>query len=506
MPAKTYSLNFVPGIQRDGTGFSSRKWSDGQWCRFYRTLPQKMGGYKQIITTDEVVSGCLVVNNGSTYSVYIGTQTKIQFFQIDQEGVPIGGLVDITPLGSPVDGLPHIVSFGIMYSSISNSAILLAYAAHDVGGEIATSETPIYYTDLNSANRLVNTNINVSGGFVTLYPFLFAFGNDGDVRWTAANDPTTVIGDARVTSSKIMAGLPTRGGGASPAGLLWSLDSLIRVTFTGTTDIEFSFDTVTSQSSLLSASGIIEYDSIFYWAGVDRFLVYNGVVQELPNDVNLQYFFDNLNYTQRQKVWATKITEYGEIWWHYPRGNSTECNAAIIYNVRERTWYDSSVSRSSGYFNQVFDFPIWTSSESIDPLHPVYPIWIHEYGTDQDINGVLTPIYSTIESGNIAWCSVGPDSNFNGIDRAVLLSRVEPDMVQAGNINLIVKGRAYARSPSVDSDPYVFSPNTIKIDLNEQRREMTLKFESDVIGGDYEFGQTLMLCTIGDGREGNATT
>jgi hypothetical protein len=78
--------------------------------------------------------------------------------------------------------------------------------------------------------------------------------------------------------------------------------------------------------------------------------------------MNQDYFFDNLNYTQRQKVWATKVPRFGEIWWFYPRGDSTECNDAIIFNVRENTWYDAGTAigtrRSAGYFSQVFAYPV----------------------------------------------------------------------------------------------------------------------------------------------------
>jgi hypothetical protein len=90
--------------------------------------------------------------------------------------------------------------------------------------------------------------------------------------------------------------------------------------------------------------------------------MYNGVVKEIPNPVNQNYFFDNLNYAQRQKVWVTKVPRYGEIWWYYPRGDSTECNDAIIYNIRENTWYDAGTAigarRSAGYFSQVFHWPV----------------------------------------------------------------------------------------------------------------------------------------------------
>jgi hypothetical protein len=502
MASKVYSLNVVPGIQKDGTEFSSRRWGDGQWVRFYRGLPKKMAGYEQITTTDEIVNATLVINNGSNFSVYFATQTKIQFFQMNPQGMRIGNLIDITPLGSPIDGLPHIVQFGVMYSSVSNAAVLLAYASHDVIN-ISSAETPIYYTDLNSANRLVNTNINVSGGFATLYPFLFAFGNDGLIEWTEANDPITTVNESRITSSKIVAGAQTRGGNSSPAGLFWSLDSLIRATFTGPTAADFTFDTISSDSSILSASSIVEYDGLFYWVGLDRFLFYNGVIQELPNDTNLTYFFNDLNYNYVRKIWGTKITKYGEIWWHYPSGNNTECDSAIIYNVREKCWYNTLSSRSSGSFNQDYGLPVWTSS---DAINAAYPIWTHEFGTDQSTPDGDTAIESYIESGNIAWCAAGPDANFNGIDRWVLMTRFEPDLIQSGEMTLTVRGRAYARSPVIDSAPYTFMPNTTKLDFKEQSRIMTLKFESHVVGGDYEFGQMLMTCTIGDGRQNNAVT
>jgi hypothetical protein len=51
------------------------------------------------------------------------------------------------------------------------------------------------------------------------------------------------------------------------------------------------------------------------------------------NDINLNYFYDNVNYTQRQKVWGTKVPRYNEIWWFWPKGDATECTDVLIYNV-----------------------------------------------------------------------------------------------------------------------------------------------------------------------------
>ena len=220
-----------------------------------------------------------------------------------------------------------------------------------------------------------DNNISVSGGVVMLFPYLFVYGNNGLIQNCSAGDFNNwTSSDANannVSSTKIVKGLPLRGGTTSPSGLFWSLDSVIRVSYTpttvttGTTSSTFywRYDLITQQSSIMSSSGVIEYDGIFYWAGIDRFLMYNGVVAEVPNTMNLNYFFDNVNYSQRQKVWCTKVPRYNEIWWFYPKGDATECTDAIIYNVKDKTWYDSGqapgANRSSGWFTEVFPKPIW---------------------------------------------------------------------------------------------------------------------------------------------------
>lgn len=554
VPDKIYSFNMRPGFQRDGTAFSSQFYIDGQWCRFYRQLPKKMGGYVQITDLiNNIPRGIYVLPIAPNFDVYIGDQDSLGYVTIDANGNAISGLIDRTPALFQVNP-NNVWSFDVMFSTVDNGSILIANAAPNLSAIDNSLETPVYYGDANSNTPLIPTGFTTSGGIVVLHPYLFIFGNNGDVLWTNANDPTTELNSARVTASKIVAGLSSRGGNSSPAGLLWSLDSLIRVTFVGPTPADFAFDTVTSESSMLSSQGVIEYDGVYYWAGVDRFLFYNGIVQELPNSMSLRFFFTNLNMAQRQKVWATKITSFGEIWWHFPTGTSLECNHAVVYNVREKTWYDTAINRSDGYFDQTFAYPIWASNtansqnflvvwSSITSPYwssitgftwanwpvsdPSYSIWMHENGVDQNVNGTLTSIESHFESGNIAWVAFDMDAQRREIDRWVYLYRIEPDFIQTGNLTCIVNGKEYARSPVTSSTitwsqwnnapwylqgppavpnwatwgDYVFDENTIKIDMREQRREMTLKFHSNTIGGYYELGQTLLVGRIGDARQ-----
>jgi hypothetical protein len=234
----------------------------------------------------------------------------------------------------------------------------------------ATSFTISNAATITGASTLtIDNEVSVSGGVVVLHPFVFVYGNDGFIRNCAAGDPDDWVSpeanETNVATGKIVQGLPVRGGSNAPSGLFWSIDSLVRVSYiggTGTPAQFWRYDIITSQTSILSSQCAIEYDGIYYWIAVDRFMLYNGVAKEVPNSMNQNYFFDNLNYAQRQKVWATKVPRFGEIWWFYPRGDATECTDAIIYNVREGTWYDAGgangARRSAGYFSQVFQYPV----------------------------------------------------------------------------------------------------------------------------------------------------
>jgi hypothetical protein len=48
MPITPLILRSNPGIKRDGTRFEGDFYTDGQWVRFQRGLPRKIGGYRSV--------------------------------------------------------------------------------------------------------------------------------------------------------------------------------------------------------------------------------------------------------------------------------------------------------------------------------------------------------------------------------------------------------------------------------------------------------------------------
>jgi len=356
-----------------------------------------------------------------------------------------------------------------------------------------------------------DNNIAVSGGVVMLFPYLFAYGNNGLIENCAAGDfnnwTSADSNKNNVSSTKVVKGLPLRGGTTSPAGLFWTLDSVVRVTYAPTTvgnqTFYWKYDLITQQSSILSSQCVIEYDGIFYWVGTDRFLAYNGVVQEVENKQNFNYFFDNLNYAQRQKVWVSKVPRWGEIWWFFPSGDSTECNDAIIYNVREKCWYDAGAAlgarRSAGVFSEVFRRPIWGGNEV--NTTGKYTLWQHETGTNRVYTNNVDAIESSVET-NVIGARGGLVGSVEqpGDNVWTRIERIEPDFVQTGTMDVIITGKSYADDVDDPSDPYTFNPDTLKIDMKEQRREMRLQFVSNTQNGDFFMGRILLSIDVGDVR------
>jgi hypothetical protein len=80
------------------------------------------------------------------------------------------------------------------------------------------------------------------------------------------------------------------------------------------------------------------------------------------------------------------------------------------------------------------------------------------------------------------------------------IERIEPDFVQSGAMEVIVTGNGYAEDVPDPSDPYTFNPDTLKVDMKEQRREMRLIFRSNTQNGNYFMGRVLLSIDAGDVR------
>jgi len=695
MTKKVFALDTKPGIQRDGTTLDKQFYSDGEWVRFQRGRPRKIGGYRQIaddlhgisrgiyadsldgvnrifnghqsglerascdytgagagvvayavdsgpILTTSIFSPGTAYTNG-TYTgvtmtgnsgalaeftitvaggvVTVATLTtagngyQVSTIAMVFEGLLQAAAADIGGTGSGmyvsidsvqdafVDSEKNLWQFDGFYDSTGDGEnLLLAHAGQNLLAiDNTTASTvlacdpagasngpyvfpPLYPLKDTAGTAPTGDLISVSGGVVCLHPYVFVYGDNGLIKNSSAGNAfdwnSADSNETNVSAQKIVKGIAIRGGSNSPSGLFWALDSLIRVSYSpmtvGAAQLYWRYD-IMGSSTILSSQSIVECDGIYYWCGIDRFLLYNGVIKELPNNMNINWFYDNLNFAQRQKVWGTKVPRYGEIWWFYPRGDATECTDAIIYNIREQTWYDAGSSpgaqRSAGYYAQGFRYPVnagtelteetvlltanvgttnssgvitaspdmniaigllvtgtgiqvgslvtiiasttsgydvyldktctatATVSATFSTISGLVSLWQHEIGSNEIKGQNISAIKSMFETNDIGLTTGGPsEPSLVGDNHWLRIDRVEPDFVQVGEMELYVTGRPYAQQDDVTTGPYTFDATTGKIDLKQQRREMRLKFVSNVQDGDYQTGVIILSAEFGDVR------
>jgi hypothetical protein len=328
---------------------------------------------------------------------------------------------------------------------------------------------------------------------------VFDFDSSGLVQWSAPNLPLylgvtggeTGAGQARISAQKIVAGTALRGGGVqSPAALFWSLSEVITATYVGT-PAWFAFNTISPSSSIISSDAVIEYDGLYFWCGIDRWLVFNGTVTEVPNNQNQDWFFDNLTPGYESRTFAFKVPRYGEIWWCACMFGATEPNYAVIYNLRENAWYDTQLpgsGRGAGYFAQGFRYPLMCG---LDPGPQGYSLWMHEVGTDQVAGNTRSAVRSYFET---PWFG-GPVDNPPD-DRGLQFAEFEPDIIQSGDLSCYLIGAANARAQqnSGPSVPIVAVPSGpaeqfASFTPTQSQRLTRMHVESNVVGGNYIIGR-----------------
>lgn len=536
MAEKIVQIKSIPGIKRDGTKFEGDNYVDGQWVRFQRGLPRKIGGYRAISKYLSGISRALheYTQNSLTY-VHSGSANFVERFYID--GSYNTSVVTNRTPATLAENDANMWQFDVDTAAGLGGSQLVAQVAPNLNCICNSDGGQLFYGPLLGTSALqevtnLPTGYSLTGGVVALHPYTFGFGDNGYVMWSVPGDPTdftgTGSGAANITGQKIVRGMPLRGGpGNAPSGLFWSADSLVRASFVGG-DAIFQFDTISTQTSILGSNTVIEYDGIFYWIGTDRFLMFNGVVREIENNMNQNYFFDGLNQQYRQKVFAFKVPRFGEIWWCYPRGEATEPSHAVIYNVRENTWYDCELpngGRSAGIFTSVFPKPLMTGvvgsigpeeirvtevdadtriteddnvrvTQNSEALQ--YKLWVHEVGTDE-IDGLeVQPVFSFFETGDLSLPVMTQEN------KALQALMLEPDFVQSGDMTVQIVGRANARAPEVYSEEHLIpevpqTPQEQVVYFKTQRRELRFRFASNTVGGDYQMGLVLAHLQPGDG-------
>lgn len=239
------------------------------------------------------------------------------------------------------------------------------------------------------------------------------------VRWSDVADytdwlPTTAnqAGSFRIpTGSRIVGGLQ-----GQQFGYIWTDIDFWLMSYLGTPFV-FGFNKVASGCDLLAARAAGIFQSIVVWASANNFFIYDGnSVNVIPCTV-WDFFYDNLDRAQKDKVFCAVNSWFAEATWYFPSATGTgEVDSYVKYNIRENLWDCGSLIRTTWVDDNVFGAPIGVDGNGI--------LQQHETSVDADgqaMNPMVTSGFLSISDGTYLSTvkRVIPDFKYGGSNETV---------------------------------------------------------------------------------------
>jgi hypothetical protein len=313
------------------------------------------------------------------------------------------------------------------------------------------------------------------------------------IRWSDSEDiadwtPTTTneAGSLRLqTGSMIMSAVKTRQEIA-----VFTDRSLHSLRFTGT-PFFFGEGLISDNVSIMGPNTAVAVEDAVIWMGLFGFYIYNGRVEPLHCTVE-DYVFQDINRTQRYKVFAGVNGFHNEVIWFYPSASANECDRYVAYNYREKVWYYGTLVRTAWCNATTRIYPVGASATGY--------LYYHENGTTDDGSALQAYIESSmfdIEDGDRAMFvkRAVPDVTFNGSTAAspavvyTFKTRMFP-----GSSNLETETGTVTRTASSPIETY-----TNQLHIRKRGRQMVVKIENTASGVRWRAG-ALRLDMRPDGK------
>lgn len=502
-------LKMPPGIYRNGTEYQSKgRWFEASLVRFYEGSIRPVGGWEELVTSGGAVTftgtvrRMLAVNKNADGSaqLVIGTNQKIYTYSqlaltdrtpTSPTALTTGG-VDTVAGGAYGAGNYGDYFYGegdpASYAETEAATWQLDnFGDRPVG--VLTSDRKIWYWDTSSAEfAIVDASApDCDAIVVTPERFLVALASDGGgaddkryVQWADQEslttwDATTLNQAGGFTLSgtgKIMCGRRGRN-----ETLIWTDTDLHAMRYIGGS-LVYAFEQVGSECGIISRNAVAMVDGRAIWMGKNGFFAYDGYVRNMPCEVS-DYVFSDFNRVQRHKVFATTVSQFGEIWWFYPAAASTVPNRYVIYNYRENHWAFGTLTRTAGIDRGTYLYPLMAGQTNI---------YHHERGWDH----ASASIY--IEGGPL-------ELGFG--QRIMDVKQIVPDEGTAtepslGNVQVKVYTRMYPTATETEWGAYSTANPT---DVRITARQIRMRYEQVTDGvGEWRVGEMRIDASPTGGR------
>jgi hypothetical protein len=306
------------------------------------------------------------------------------------------------------------------------------------------------------------------------------------IRWATQDQPnvwnplpTNTAGFIRISrGSQIVRALPTR-----QEILVFTDSHLYSFQYTGTTDV-FSLQELADNISIISPRACVSANNVTYWMGHDKFYAYSGRVETLPCTLRT-FLFQDVDYSQADKIVSGTNEGFNEVWWFYPSANSNSNDRYIIYNYLEKIWYYGNIERTAWLDSPSREFP---QAIQYDEATQIGYLLDHENGINDD----TLPMEAYIQSS---------DFDLDDGEKFILTRRMIPDVNFTAStsatptVNFAIRPRNFPGS-SFETDPFdsqsvvesSIGVYTDQVFIRARARQMAIKVSSTALGVQWQLG------------------
>ena len=322
---------------------------------------------------------------------------------------------------------------------------------------------------------------------------MFIRWSDQETTNTWTPTATNTAGSQRLTAgNQINTAVRSRG-----AILVYTDTALYQMQFIGP-PFTFGFKQLGSNCGAVGIHSAVDVSGIIFWMGTDSFFMFDGAVKKIPCSVQ-DHVFDDINPNSLNDIFCATNSDFNEVMWFYPSGDSLQIDRHVTYNYAEKLWYTGTLSRSSWADRGVYSNPYATEFDSDDTTATITTIYGNKegrtfvYAQEKGVNSAGSAMTSYIESGDI---------DIADGDQFMSVSRFIPDFKnQTGTVDVTIKSRPYPTASQKTNGPYAITTSTTKQDTRIRGRQLALRVESDAVDDDWRYG-TLRFDGKPDGLRG----
>lgn len=488
-------LQIAPGIVSDDTDYLAKgAWVDGSNVRFRAGQPQVIGGWSEVTasTLTGVCRNALAWRDYNTQiNIAFGTHSNLHVF-VDNT------LYDITPASfvagnvDATDGLGYgsgpygagAYGGGALSETFPRTWSLATWGENLLAAPRAKS----LYVWTNStgaaATKISQAPSNMLAMLVTPQRQVLALGCQEEVSgsfntmcirgcdfedytdWTTASDNNAfeyiLEGGGKIITGELF--------GSYVA--VWTDTSVFLGQLTGNTIAPYRFDLVASNCGLIAPNAVVVINQTAYWLTPD-YQFYAWQLGGTPQPVRcpiLKEFKDNIDDVQVEKVCASAVSAFNEIWWFYPDSRDDDENTRYVaINLLDGVWFRGALPRTAAIDSGPQRYPVFCTVDG--------DIYYHENG--DDANG--SALSWSLESGDVYLDEGG---------NRLFVRGIWPDFeAQTGDITLTIYLKDYPQSTPAAKGPWTLAAGRAKRDFRADGRLAAITLSGSAAGTFMRLGK-----------------